>query len=363
MNRRGFTIVELIIVVVVIGILASVIIISFSNVSDRATVSSLSSDLANAKKQLLNFQVQSSNGSFPTAINCTNPSSTEICIKASGSNKFTDSNNNSTYKVNNLVNPAAFTLTATNGNYAYEISDSSANPTLSPVSNGLVLNLDAFNTSSYSGAGTAWNDLSTRGNNGTFTATPTYSTSNSGGINFNATYWVNFTNTSDFWFLNTAPYTIEAWFRPTINPGLNFWAGIVNRESSAQTGSREGYNLWFNGSATTDTRFGAERFSAGTNRNAGSLLLDQSQTVNKWHQIVSTYDGLNTALYRNGSLFNSSGNANLNIINNTRTLTVGARETYDLFTGTISVIRIYNKALSASEVSQNFNALRGRYGL
>jgi hypothetical protein len=97
---------------------------------------------------------------------------------------------------------------------------------------------------------------------------------NGGGINFNAAYWVNLSNSSDFWFLNTSPYTQEAWFRPTINPGANFWAGIINRESTAQTGLREGYNLWFNGSSTSNTSFGSERFSAGTNRNAGSLTLD-----------------------------------------------------------------------------------------
>jgi hypothetical protein len=72
---------------------------------------------------------------------------------------------------------------------------------------------------------------------------------------------------------------------------------------------------------------------------------------------------VNTALYRNGSLINSNGNASLNITNNTRTLTIGARESYDLFTGIIAIVRIYNSALSASEVAQNFNATRGRYGL
>jgi prepilin-type N-terminal cleavage/methylation domain-containing protein len=169
MNRRGFTIVELLVIIVIIGILASVIIVSYSSISDKATISSLNADFSNSKKSLMLFQTQSNSGSFPTAINCGAPTSTTICLVPSNGATFS-------YSVNNLVNPATFTLVATKGTTSYQISDSSATPTLTPVSSGLVLNLDASNLSSYSGTGTSWTDLSTKNNNGTFTATPTYST-------------------------------------------------------------------------------------------------------------------------------------------------------------------------------------------
>jgi len=357
MNRRGFTIVELLVIIVIIGVLASLIIISFSGVSDRATISSINTDLTNAKKSLLAYQAQDPNESFPNRIICPTVLATDICIKASGSGTFS-------YSANNLTKPASFTLTESVGSYNYMISDSSANPTLAPVNSSIVLNLDVQNINSYSGTGTSWNDLSGKNNHGTFTAAPIYSSSNSGGINFNATYWVNFSNSSDFWFLNTSQYTLEAWVRPNVNPGAGYWAGIINRESSAQTGFREGYNLWFTGiSGTSDTIYSSERFTAGTPKTATTPALNQSQTVNNWVQLLITYDGNNMILYRNGSVSGTNTGATGNIINNTQTLTVGSRAGGNAFNGIISVVRIYNKALSASEVSQNFNALRGRYGL
>lgn len=117
-HKKGFTIVELLVVIVVIGILAAITIVSYTGISQRAITSSLQSDLSNAAQQLKLFQVD--NSAFPLTINCTSPdSSTNKCIKNSNGNSFT-------YNANNNVNPQTFGLTATNGSQSYNVSQSSS---------------------------------------------------------------------------------------------------------------------------------------------------------------------------------------------------------------------------------------------
>lgn len=120
-KSHAFTIVELLVVIVVIGILASITIVSYSGISTRARVASLQSDLVNSSKALKIFYVD--NGSYPSTIstNCTtNPTTaTNLCLKPSSGTDFTatpyfSSNNNS------------FGLTATNGSLVYCITENSA---------------------------------------------------------------------------------------------------------------------------------------------------------------------------------------------------------------------------------------------
>jgi len=79
-----FTIVELLVVIVVIGILAAITIVSYTGISSRAITASVQADLSNASTQLKTFYAI--NGAYPTANNCPTPGATEICLKPSGSN-------------------------------------------------------------------------------------------------------------------------------------------------------------------------------------------------------------------------------------------------------------------------------------
>lgn len=119
MKATGFTIVELLVVIVVIGILASITIISYSGITKKAVTSTLQSDLSNASKQLKMYQVN--NGKFPTSIdagNCPIPADALIgCLRSSSGNAFTYSAPNST---------SAFILTAANGTTKYRINNNSA---------------------------------------------------------------------------------------------------------------------------------------------------------------------------------------------------------------------------------------------
>lgn len=117
-NRAyGFTIVELLVVIVTIGILASFVIVSYVGISQKAIVATLKFDLSNAAKQLKSFQALSPNNDYPTANNCSSPGPTEICLKSSGSSVYT------LYNYNNSASPKAFTLEEANGTVTYRITE------------------------------------------------------------------------------------------------------------------------------------------------------------------------------------------------------------------------------------------------
>ena len=208
--------------------------------------------------------------------------------------------------------------------------------------------------------GTTWTDLSGIGNTGTLVNTPSYNTSGYFTFSYLSTQSVSFTSSSSLQFLNRLPYTLEAWVYPTRNPGANNWTGIFDRESDIGSG-RDGYNMYFLGSGGTDTYFFTERFTSGS-YNAVPVTLNQSITVNNWHHVVGTYDGTTLTLYRNGSSVGTPVTTTGNITNSSKTLTLGVRGG-QYFDGRISNAKTYNRALTAAEVSQNFNATRGRYGI
>jgi hypothetical protein len=206
-----------------------------------------------------------------------------------------------------------------------------------------------------------WYDNSTTGLTASPTNGVTYNSGNNGYFNFDYTrsQSMAFPSSSALQFLGRSVYTLEAWVYPTRNPGLNNWTGIFNRESDTGTG-RDGYNLYLNGSAGSTVYWVTERFTTGTYINVTGTL-DQSVVVNNWQHIVGVYDGTTLYLYRNGVLLNSTESTG-SITNATQTLQIGRRDS-NYFGGRISNTKIYNRALTTAEVTQNFNALRGRYAI
>lgn len=205
-------------------------------------------------------------------------------------------------------------------------------------------------------------DICGRLNNGTLTNGPSYSGSNGGSLIFDHTMlqYLSFSNSPSLQFLNRSPYTLEAWVYPTRNPGDNNWTGIFDRESNAGSG-RDGYNIYFLGSSGTNTYFTTERFVAGSAA-APSVTLNQSVSVNNWQHIAATYDDTTLSLYRNGVSVGTPATSTGNITNTSKALTIGLRGG-QYFGGRISNAKIYNKALTAFEIQQNFNATKSRFGL
>lgn len=125
LNTRfsGFTIVELLVVIVVIGILASITIVSYTGVSDRAKKAALQSDMANSTIKLKSYQVQY--GSYPTSLDSNNcPAApyidTNYCLKSSSGNQYV-------YNANNTLSIPVFYLKNNNGNNVSVIEDGAAN--------------------------------------------------------------------------------------------------------------------------------------------------------------------------------------------------------------------------------------------
>jgi general secretion pathway protein G len=109
-SKNGFTIVELLIVIVVISILAAITILAYNGVQQKAIVASLSSDLDSASKRLKLDQVDL--GGYPAT----------TALANNGAGLQASPNDTYQYSVNNSVSPQTFCLTATNGTNSYFIS-------------------------------------------------------------------------------------------------------------------------------------------------------------------------------------------------------------------------------------------------
>ena len=229
------------------------------------------------------------------------------------------------------------------------------------VTDGLVLALDAGNTKSYPGSGTTWNDLSGNSNNGTLTNGPTFDSGNGGSIVFDGSDDViNGTiNGSIF----TGNFTQSAWIYKLNNTQI--WQGVFTNSSPATNNT---YLMTF-GRGSVNAPYN----SVGVNRvgvSDAGVFLDIGTHINRWLYIVITKTGstLNIYCYKDGSLLQSSGTITWNSGNfaTTNNYQIGrhwAGGSVVPLQGNISNVTVYNRALTASEIKQNFNAIRGRYGI
>ena len=235
----------------------------------------------------------------------------------------------------------------------------------SVIKDGLVLAVDAANIKSYPGSGTTWFDLTGNGRHGTFAGSPTFSNQTN---SFDGTTWTTFADDTELDFLNRLPMTYEVFCKPTQVWPNNSWRGLIDREGLSP---RDGYTMWLSHNPAGSTwYFRLERFTSGT-QIGPFFTISTTDVLNKFHHIVGTYDGTYGKIYHNTVLKQTVTNTN-NVTNTTSTTSIGVRRgTYqqsgftssNAFIGEIPIARIYNKALSAAEIKQNFEASRSRVGL
>jgi len=206
------------------------------------------------------------------------------------------------------------------------------------ITNGLVLALDAADKNSYPGSGTSWFDLSGNNNTGTLTNGPTFNSGNGGSIVFDgANDYINLGNPST---LNILNFSVCLWARSSTF--TNFQNIIFKGTNVAQYGiiftSTGDWYVQPNGPSTSDL-----------------------VSLNTWNYFVGTYNGSQITAYRNGvqKIQYNNSQANYGTL-----VTIGADTVNNrYFNGNISLVQIYNRALSASEILQNYNATKTRFGL
>jgi len=87
-------------------------------------------------------------------------------------------------------------------------------------------------------------------------------------------------------------------------------------------------------------------------------------TANTWYYVVGTFDNGLLKIYVNGILESSIGSSYTTVKTNTNSsLNIGRFGTTFYSTGRRGVVHLYNRALRSSEIYQNFNAMRSRYGI
>ena len=216
----------------------------------------------------------------------------------------------------------------------------------SVVTTGLQLYLDAGNASSYPGTGTTWTDLTVNGRNGTLTNGPTYSSADGGSIVFDGSNdFVQCTGS-----LTVTAATFVTWIRRNGNQGqydgILFSRGTNTTGMNFQASNQLGYHWndagntynWQSGLTIPDLTWCMIAISV-TNTAATAYLCQTSGTT---------------------TATNTVGHAS-SVLNDIKLAVDDAAARY--FAGNIAIAQLYNIALSADQVSQNFTADRARFGV
>ena len=235
-----------------------------------------------------------------------------------------------------------------NGTIWSVLGDSQVTPDL--ITQGLVLNLDASDSNSYSGSGNTWADLSGQGNDFT-----TLSNFTSASPNYFDTDYNNVTESvSNIVVSNALGLSLEIWLN------VNNW--------TASGGTSASYSTIIDGfySGGTGTKFILRRDNSGnlfTNIAGVSATKSSYSTISQWVNLTATYDGSTVELYENGVSIASASNSGGNVSFDKSVELGRASDGSEWLNAKINSVRIYNKGLTSSEVAQNFNAKKSLFGL
>ena len=241
------------------------------------------------------------------------------------------------------------------------------------VRSGLVLALDAADKNSYPGTGTNWYDISGNGNNGTITSGEYVASPNGG-------YLRNQGNVSNFFYIdivnstsinNTFTVTTGGWTIEEI-----IWTNSVNYPEADAGGvaSNPAYGVnatgfdWNHGRPNTSFEFGqSSNYPNPAYEDNGNFAVNEPyNSLNVWRIRTMTWNRStnSNSLYVNGTYINALSTPNTagTAVYDGDGITFGTLYGWKHF-GRRGAIKIYNRVLSASEITQNFNAVRSRFSL
>ena len=212
---------------------------------------------------------------------------------------------------------------------------------------------DAANPRSYSGSGTTLTDLSSTGTTGVLTNGTAYSSANGGTLVFDAVDDYVELNTTMSSMVGDISYSRLAWVKINSNRP----AGGVTVGSSCIIGHNDAYGFGLQIDSGNFVNFGLR--STGNYDGATALAL------NTWYHAAGVkIGGSSSFIYVNG-VQDGTSTSPTSILTPVATMRIGYGPGRNPapFDGSIAVVQIYNRALSAEEVAQNFAAHRGRYGI
>jgi|688.fasta_scaffold12325_5 hypothetical protein len=225
------------------------------------------------------------------------------------------------------------------------------------ITNGLVLYLDAANRNSYPGSGTTWTDLSGNSNNGTLTNGPTFSSANGGHIVFDGT--------NDYLSLNSAlnfststGFTICMFLQKVNNQSGTAWNYFYSNNSpTIEIGGygQTGTSFVFKDNTVANTEIGSQDIvsswsyiSFGTNASTRtSYIYTLNPTVGT---VLTTSVGSVSNLTLGFERFFTTGPS-------------GGPAGTTYFRSKCATIQAYNRVLTSTEVLQNYNATKSRFGI
>ena len=332
-RESGFTIVELLIVIIIIGILATLVIIGYNGVNDRARLAAVTADLKSEAKQVELYKQESEQSSYPTTL-------------PNGESTAKSTDTVFSYVPGAGSSPLTYCLYGTRGKYKLYVTETVQVPTEGtcppaagssgggstpapqpvPLPSGLVawwpLNGNAIDKSGNNNDGTVNGATLTNGQDGTV----------NGAYAFNGTS--SYITSSKPLMNNLVRYSFGGWMYYTSGQATR--AGFAGQNDSVE-------NFFYNG---TDSRF----YQGGATTSCVYLAQDQ------WHLIYLTYDGTSTRQYADGSQCDASNNSRSN---SSYSFNIGGGGISDssgnYFKGKIDDVRIYNRALSSAEIASLYS--------
>jgi hypothetical protein len=224
------------------------------------------------------------------------------------------------------------------------------------VRDGLVLDLDAAKRDSYPGSGTSWRDIAGGVITGSLINGPTFDTNNGGSIVFDG---VN--DYVDCEVISPLPSgtqnrTIQVW----VNYSLEFVPPILTAISGyGVNGTGQLFQLSVGGTTFSNDKL----FLWGSSNNyVSTFSLDREIWTNVAVTVTTGITFPRITIYKNG-ISDNGAEVNINT-RSTNNYSIGNNVGFgSRFKGKISQNLVYNRALSAAEILQNYNATKGRYGL
>jgi len=222
------------------------------------------------------------------------------------------------------------------------------------ITSGLILFLDAGNPASYPDAGSTWTDLSIYGNSATLVNSPTFSTTNGGIINLNGSNQYTVSNNLVSQLGASSSISEFIWVRPTAQGQI-----VVELGSTTPSSGWHDSNIEINSSGAISMSIWQGSLN---NRVTTSNL-----SFNNWYYVGFTYDGATLTGYLNGTAIGTT-TFSRQVNGSNYYYAIGPADSTNMgtnayLTGSVAVFQMYNRAIQAGEVSQNFNAQRNRFGI